>query len=291
MIRKISLRNAAGERWGLNGDRGVYASGLSGFGFTLAPTFADLSRGFFVSVSDESEPQSTIPFTITFTRKPYETYQTFVNWLAAASQITVVYAPAGDQEYCRDVMVNFLQKGEKNAVDWLEIPCSFFCQTPWYLPTPSFLDLGTAGADESKRYDYAYTEDLIYGVDSSASLSGIIPGAGHVPGSLDLTYYGAITNPRIRLVGNVSGKTYGICSMQTVLADRDILKISTRYEDAFAKKILPSGAEVDLLDTLDLSTTPFFHIPVDEPCTISIEADAAFTGRADMLIYYYYRSV
>lgn len=290
-IRKLSFRNASGERWGLNGYRGVYASNLAGFGLSMSPNFADLSRGFFTSVSGEAEPQATIPFTMTFTQNPYETYQDFVNWISRADTVTVVYNPTNRQEYYRDVTVNFLQKGELNEVGWLEVPCSFLCVTPWYLPSPTSLSLESGGTDESKRYDYYYTENLRYGNDSSATLSGTIAGAGHVPASLELTYYGAITNPRIRLVGNVTGKTYGICSIAVTLAPSDTLKVSTRYENSYVKRISAAGVEADLLDALDLSTTPFFHIPVDEPCTISVEADAAFTGLADLLIYYYYRSV
>lgn len=291
MIRKLYFQNAAGQRWGLNGDRGVYASSLAGFGFTLSPSYADLSRGFFVPVSDEAEPQNTLPFTLTFTRNPYETYETFVNWLAAAGTVTIVYNPTGKRELCRDVSINFLQKGEKSAVGWLEVPCSFFCNTPWYLPSPTTLDLGAAGKDNRKRYNYRYTKELRYGQNSSATLSGTIAGAGHIPGSLELTYRGAITNPKIRLVGNISGKTYGLCSVTTVLSPSDTLKFSSRYENSYVKRIAAGGAEADLLDALDLSSTPFFHIPVDEPCTVSIEADTTFTGSADLLIFYYYRSV
>ena len=291
MIRKLYLQNAAGARWGLNGDRGVYASGLAGFGFTLSPSYADLSRGFFVPVSDEAEPQNTIPFTITLTKNPYETYKQLVDWLASAGTVTLIYNPSGKQEYCRDVTVNFFQKGEKTAVGWLEIPCSFFCNTPWYLPSPSTLDLGMAGEDKSKRYSYRYTGTLRYGRNSSASLSGTILGSGHIPGSLELTYHGAIVNPKIRLTGDITGRTYGICSVSATLASMERLKLSTRYENSYVKKISPDGTETDLLDTLDLSSTPFFHIPVDEPCTISIEADSAFTGSADLLIFYYFRSV
>lgn len=291
MIRKLFLQNAAGERWGLNGDRGVYASNLAGLGFTLSPGFADLGRGFFIPVSDEAEPQNTVPFTLTFTRNAYETYQSMVNWLAAAGTLTLIYMPTSRQEYCRDVSINFVQKGEKNSVGWLEVPSSFFCNTPWYLPSPSTLDLGEAGADESKRYEYEYTETLMYGEDNLASLSGEIVGAGHIPGSVELTYHGAIINPRIRLTGKVSGRTYGVCSVSTVLAASDTLKFSSRYENSYVKRIAAGGAETDLLDVLDLSSTPFFHIPVDEPCTVTIEADAPFTGAADLLIFYYYRSV
>ena len=55
-IRKVYLQNAAGDRWGLNGENGVYVSSLAGFGYTLSPTYADLTRGFFLAVSGESEP-------------------------------------------------------------------------------------------------------------------------------------------------------------------------------------------------------------------------------------------
>lgn len=290
-IRKLYLQNAAGQRWGLNGDRGVYASNLTGFGMTLAPTFADLGRGFFIPVSDEQEPQATIPFTLTFTRSPYRTYTALVDWLAAAGTVTVVYDPTGAREYCRDVTINFLQKGELNRVGWLEVPCSFFCGTPWYLPAPTSLNLEATGTDESKRYTYAYTDTLRYGTDSSASLSTTIAGAGHIPGALDLSFFGAITNPRLRLTGSISGRTFGVCSVAAVLGETDVLKYSSRYDNSYVKRVNAAGEETDLLDALDLSANPFFHIPVDEPCIISVEADASFTGRADLLICYYYRSV
>lgn len=290
-IRKLYLQNAAGERYGLNGEQGTYASLLAGFGFTLSPIFADLSRGFWVPVSDESEPQNAIPFTVTFTRNPYDAYMAWVDWINAAGTVTIVYNPTGKHEFCRDVAINTIQKGELNAVGWLEVPCSFYCITPWYSPTPTSLILDAAAAGNNKRYDYRYTSELKYGSDSAAAFSRTIAGAGHIPGALDLEYHGGITNPRIRLTGNQSGKTYGICSVAAVLLPTDTLKISTRYENSYVRKISAAGEETDLLDVLDLSTEPFFHIPVDESCTISIEADAAFSGVADMLIYYYYRSV
>ena len=290
-IRKLYLQNAEGHRWSLNGDRGVYASDLAGFGFSLSPNFADLGRGFFSPVSDEQEPQNTLAFTVTFTKNPYPTYDQLINWLASAGTITIVYQPTGLQEYCRDVTVNFVQKGELTPTSWLECPCSFLCSTPWYLPSPRSLTMEGTGIDESKRYDYYYTEDLQYGADSTASVSATISGAGHIPGAMDLSFYGAIVNPKIRLTGNISGKTFGLCSIDAVMSETDLLLYSSRYGRSFVKKVSAAGVETDLLDALDLSSAPFFHIPVDEPCTISIEADKSFTGRVDMLIYYYYRSV
>lgn len=290
-IRKLYLQNEAGQRWGLNGETGVYATDLAGFGFTLSPSFVDLGRGFFSAVSDENEPQNAIPFTMVFTRSPYNSYQSFVDWLASAGTLTLVYNPAETQEYFRDVGVNFLQKGELNQVGWLEVPCSLFCCTPWYMPSPTSLNLEGSGLDESKRYTYMYAEDLRYGIDSTAALATTIIGSGHIPGSLDISFHGAITNPKFRLTGDISGRTFGVCSVNAVLSETDTLKFSTRYENSYVQKISASGEVTDLLDVLDLSSAPFFHIPVDEPCTLSIEASASFSGRADLLIYYYYRSV
>lgn len=291
-IRKLFFQNSSGQRWGLNGDRGVYASNLSGFGVTLEPGFSDLGGGFFSRVNDTSEPQATIPFTLTFTKAPYQTYGAFVDWLSAEdANITLVYNPTGNAEYCRDVSINFLQKGELNAVGWLEVPCSFFCKTPWYLPAPAEIDAEATGADESKRYDYFYTDEFCYGEDSTSSMSVVIAGSGHIPGALELSFVGAVTNPRIRLRGNISGKTYGVCAVEAILENSDTLKYSSRYENSFVKKVSAAGEETDLLDVLDLSKNPFFHVPVNEPCTVLLEADSSFAGRAELLIYYYYRSV
>ena len=290
-IRRLYLQNAAGDRFGLNGENGVYASTLSGFGYTQSATYADLTRGFFIAVSDESEPQGTVPFTVYFTRNAYATYQSFVDWLAAAGSLVLCYAPTTAQEFRRDVDVNYIQKGELNEVGWLEVPCSFYVTSPWYKPSTTTLSLESASTDNSKRYDYYYDDNLLYGVGSSGSLSGELLGSGHIPGAMELIYYGAITNPKIRMVGNVSGKTFGICSVTATLAATDRLKYSSRYEQSYVKKIAADGTETDLLDALDLSTTPFPHIPVSEPITLSIEADAQFTGSADITLYYYYRSV
>lgn len=290
-IRKLYFQNASGTRYGLNGENGVYASGLSGLGITLSPSFADLCHGFFIPIKEESEPQTPVAFTLFFTKNPYPSYRALVDWLSAAGKFTIVYAPFGAQEYCRDVSISFLQKGELNEVGWLEVPCSLLCHTPWYRPTPTVLTLETNNADEIRMYDYVYDDDLRYGYDSNAPLVGSIYGAGHIPGTLEISCHGALTNPKIRLVGDISGITYGVCSVAAVLTQSDTLQLSTRYENAYVKKIAADGTETDLLDVLDLSLTPFFHIPVDEPCTITVESDEAFAGYAELLIYYYYRSV
>ena len=290
-IRKLYLQNGAGERWGLNGENGIYASGLTGFGFSMNRSFADLNHGFFLPVSAETEPQHPIPFTLTFTKNPYQTYRHFVDWLSTSAVVTLVYRPFGTAEFFRDVVVNFVQKNELSKVGWLEIPCSFLCLAPWYLPAPTVLSLEGGNNEERKRYTYRYSPDLRYGPDSTGALSGTVAASGHLPAALEISYCGAIVNPSIRLTGDVSGKTYGICSVDTTLEASDTLKFSARYERSFVSKVTASGAETDLLDELELSTNPFFRVPVDEPCTLSIEADSVVSGKAQVLIYYYFRSV
>jgi len=290
-IRKLYFQNVAGERRGLNGEDGIYATALSGFGFSFDPSFADIGRGFFPSVDDKKTAQNNLAFTLVLTRTPYHTYQSLVDWLSASGGLTIVYNPTGQREFCLDVTISFMQKGELSRVGWLEIPCGFFCNTPWYLPSPTLLSISGSGLDESKRYPYTYDSDLRYGSDSVSSIRAVIAGAGHVPGALQITFRGSVANPKIRMTGNTTGKTYGICSIAEVFTASDVLEFSTLYENSYVRRIAADGTQTDLLDALDVTTTPFFHIPVDEPCTLSIEADSPVSGRVELLIYYYYRSV
>ena len=290
-VRELSLLNAAGRRYALNGQNGVYASNLEGFGFALDPELIDLGRGFFQESDNETEPVHPVPFTITFTRNAYQTYRQFVDWLFSAEKLSLVYKPYGDVEFFRDVTIGDVQKSELTVGRWLEVSCSFRCLGPWYRPEPTVLIREPAEAGDGMRYPYRYTDTLRYRMDSASTLKWTVAGTGHIPGAVELNYSGALLNPRIRLVGNVSGKTYGICSVEAELTATDTLKFSSRYDGASVVKISADGSQRDLLDVLDLKTEPFFRIPVSEPCSLFLESEMPVTGTAELLIYYYYRSV
>lgn len=290
-IRQFYLENSAGDRYDLNGRAGVFFSSPEGLGFTLSPSYADLKQGFFRSVSDDTEPQNAVTGTLTFWgADPYAAWQRFINWTASAGQLYLIYCPTGDQEYIKQVSIGYMSKGEKTAVGTLEVGASFTGLTPWYRPDATELSLENSQGN-AIRYDYRYTSTLIYGADSASVLSGTIYPGGHVPGSVLLRYFGAILNPKVRLTGNQSGKTYGLCSVVASLEASDVFELSTLYRDSHAHKISASGSVTDLLDGLSLASDPFFHVPVDEPCTISIEADSVFSGSAELQIFYYFRSV
>lgn len=290
-LRKLYLKNASGERRSLTGEAGIFATRLSGFGYSLSPTFADLGSGFFPVTSEKNDLRNNLTFALFLTKNPYAVHQSLIDWISAAGKLTIVYNPTGAQEYSRDVIVNYIQKGELNAVGWLELLCSFVCITPWYKPTPASLNVVGSGRDERIRYPYRYTADLRYGSDSTASVSAFIAGSGHIPGALRMSFRGAVTSPRIRLYSNSTGKTYGTCKIDTVLTELDTLEFSTVYEDSYIRKVSQDGSVIDLLDCVDLNSEPFFHIPVDDRCTLVVESDAPFSGRANLLIYSYYRSV
>lgn len=290
-IRKLYFQNSANQRFGLNGENGVYATALSGFGFSLSSAFAGLGGGFYPKVKDSDDLQGALAFSVVLTRNPYLKHQEFVDWLNSAGTLTIVYNPTGDQEYCRDVTVRFVEKGELNKVGWLELLCSFSCITPWYLPVPAQLQISGSAADAGKRYDYTYAEQLRYGPDSDAYMSAALAGTGHVPGALQVVLRGAITNPKLKLVGNRTGKVIGICSLPVTLSSTDRLEYSSQYEDSYVRKVSADGTVTDMLDVSDLSLTPFFRVPVSEPSTLSVEADEEFSGAAELKVYYYFRSV
>lgn len=288
-IRKIWLEDGNGSAWGLNGERGAYAADLAGFGYSRSPVFADLTKGFFTSVSDDAEPQNAVTFTVHFLPpNAYGKYWQFSEFLSRAQQLTLGYAPTPDRNVYRRVSVNYIQKGELEQTGILSVPVSLSCLTPWYLLTPSVMDIEADGEDTSKRYSYTYP--YLYGSDATASISGTIFAAGHVPAAIELAYVGAAVNPRIRLTGQISGKIYGTCALDTTLQAGDMLLYSSLYTDSYVVR-RRGAVDTDLLDVLDLTQNPFFHVPTNEPCTLSLESSVSITGRASVKTYYFYRSV
>ena len=289
--RKFCLQNAEGARYDLNGSTGVYVRDPAGLGISTDPTFADLRHGFFLPTSDDTRPQESFTGTFVFTRAPYQTYHSFSAWLSHAGTITLVYDPDGAQEYYKQLSVKSMQKGELNQVGWLEVPFSFLHVTPWYLPTPTEFDVSVAADDAIKRYTYCYRPSLRYGLDASGSLSATIQGAGDDPGAVLVRYTGEATNPRIKLVGNISGKTYGNCAAIVTLTAFDTLEYNSSPRHSHLYKIAADGTVTDLLPKIRDLSRCWFMVPIDEPCTMIIESDVALLGTASVTVYYYFWSV
>ena len=63
------------------------------------------------------------------------------------------------------------------------------------------------------------------------------------------------------------------------------------YENSYVKSIDLLGNETDLLPFVDLTTDPFFKVPLTEDCILNITDADSLSGQVDGRIYYYYRSV
>lgn len=290
-MRKFYFSNASGERWPLQGEKGVYLSEPSGLGVQLSPSYADLQHGFFVTVDTNVEPQGAPRATLVFTRPAYPTYRQLINWLASAGELELIYCPYGTEEFHRRVDVQAVTKSELNKNGFLSCELSLLALSPWYKAAATRFDLESQETDRTMRYNITYTDDLIYGVDATSALSGTISPEGHIPAALSMTFYGGAVSPVISLTGNLTGKLYGACRIADTIAAGETLLFSSDYADSFVRKLTAEGVAVDLLDKIDLNGEPFPRLPLTEPCTLSIAADAAISGAADVLVYHYYRSV
>lgn len=290
-MRKFYFANAAGERWPLQGEKGVFLTDPTGLGVTLAQTYADLQNGFFVGVSSANEPQSAPHATLLFTRPAYSAYRQLINWLAAAGDLELIYCPYGAEEFHRRVDVQAISKGELDEHQFLQTELSLLARSPWFKAQATRLDLASQAEDESMRYDFLYTAELIYGEDATSSLSGTLHPDGHIPAAISVTFYGGAASPSISLTGQLTGKLYGACRISDTLTSGETLLFSTDYLDSHVRKLSAQGVETDLLAKIDLDGEPFFRLPLTEPCTLSIAAQAAISGSADVQVFYYFRSV
>lgn len=141
------------------------------------------------------------------------------------------------------------------------------------------------------KYPYSYTSDLIYSSSSAGSMAADIPAGGHIPAAFELTYKGAIINPKITLVGSSTNTAYGICALNATLSDGESFTVSSFYGKCRVEITGADGVTTDALNNVDLAYEPFPRIPVNEDCVLLMSADSDITGRATVRVYYYYRSV
>lgn len=65
-MRRFYLENDYGSRLPLNGESGLFLSTPTGLGVNLAPSYADLQKGFFRNISGDTEPQMTVTCDLVF---------------------------------------------------------------------------------------------------------------------------------------------------------------------------------------------------------------------------------
>lgn len=292
----FALENERGERYDLTASAPIYLVNVEGLGAAYNPTYGDLGGGFY-RLLDNGDPQNGITGDLIYQAGAFANYQALVNWIMRAETLYFCYTPL-DVEYRRRVRLNYIVKDKRDSAGWMRAVVSFDPLTPWYLPSPAEIGIAEDTGDtktylelDGGEYGYTYSDTLTYGGEAAGSMEALLMPAGHEPAAIVLRYTGAITNPRIRLVGATSGTVYGICDLEVTLGASDMLELSTLYDNSYVKKISAGGAEESLLENLNLAFDPYFHAPVTEPSVLSIESDAAVLGGAELLVYTYYRSV
>nr|DAT23147.1 MAG TPA: Baseplate protein [Caudoviricetes sp.] len=290
-MRKFFIENQQGSRIPLNGESGIFLSEPTGLGVTLSPSFADLHKGFFRSISGETEPQSTVACDLVFKGDDaYADYRNFVDWCSAAGELFLIYKPFGTTEFYRGIQINYLTKTELTDTRWLVVPTSLACTTPWYRAAPSRMSMSSEQGNVM-QYPFRFSSDLSYSSSNAGSMAADLSAAGHIPASFVFTYTGAIINPKLTLQGVTSGKVYGICSLNATLNQGETLEVSTRYGESYVTITDSRGVPRDALESLNLAYEPFPRIPIDEDCTLYLAADGDIRGSATVRVFYYYRSV
>ena len=290
-MRKFYIENEIGSRLPLNGEEGIFLSNPAGLGMTMPSDFADIHYGFFREVSKNTEPQSTVTCDLVFIgENAYADYRSFVDWCNGSVSLHLIYKPYGTTEFYRDVYISYLTKTELTDTRWLSIPASLACLSPWYRAAPTSMSMSTESGSVLK-YPYSYHADLIYSSSSAGSMAADIPAGGHIPAAFELTYKGAIINPKISLVGSSSNITYGVCALNATLSDNESFTVSTFYGKCKVEITDAGGKTSDALNNVDLAYEPFPRVPVNEDCVLLMSADSDIAGRATVKVYYYFRSV
>lgn len=288
-MRRFFLESATGDRYDLNGSRGVFATDPTGLGFTAGTGYANLRNGFYSETRLDNVPQATVGLTLNFVRPgQYAKYRELFDWLLrAASPLLLLYDVGDGNLYRRQVRLEYVNKTEIALNGLLVCALSLKALSPWYLATDTVLRLrGSVGA--SLRYTYRYTQDLRYGTDSRAAASANVTGAGHIPASFLVRAPGPLEYPVLSLRGISSGKIYGRCSVGGTVEQGSTLILSTRYRDSYCAVEDETGQVQDILNSVDLTDDPFFHAPVSEDSVLELNADGEVDGATAEINYYYW---
>ena len=133
-MRRFALRNNWGDTWDLTDAGRSFFHNLGGLGLAYDNEYLDIDNGFFAAPK-RCIVQPQIVGTICFARDAYRYYRELIDWVMASDTLTLIY-DANGTEYCIDVDIDNVDKGELAQMGWLESPITFVGLSPWYRATP-----------------------------------------------------------------------------------------------------------------------------------------------------------
>lgn len=283
-MRYLALQNQNEETIVLNGENGIWFSNLTGLGITNEINTVDLGSGFFRNIDTGHPPSQSVPGDL-FIMPPDadQKYRNFVNWIQAATKLTLVYRPFGSETFYRLVHLEYLQKGVPEKTGRLTIPTCFRPLTPWYKPTPMDISMGEAETNIT-TFSFEFNQYLHFPASTGQAWSGTLTPAGHIPAAIKFDYTGSATNLQLTLTGENSGTVYGECK---VTGEINGFSFSSVPYDAYVRE----GDGDEIYDLLNPGVDPYIRLPLTEPCTVALAASNNLTGSASASVYYFYRSV
>ena len=282
-MRRFYFQNSIGERVDLQGN--LFMHSPKGLGRSSKNEYASARSGFFANVDSEPE-QMSFAGEIAILKDCYSAYQTLVNWLFAGLDVSIVYKPE-NIEYFADITIESLEKSEKSNGGILVIPISLKGRTPWYRALPKLLSLAP---DDSSGCVLPYYLPYYLSAGGLENSADILAG-GHTEASLYTELYGPVTSPHITLKNNADGEIIGQVTLSRTISDGETLVLSSVESETGIWVKSSSGALTDLIDEIDIAENPFFRVPQNTACTLTVTAASEIETEAQIKVYEYYWTV
>lgn len=288
-MRKFYFENENGER--INFNTGTnFLSSPSGLGFERNYSFLNLNDGFFLS-TNEKTVQGTIGGTIVFTDKQnqYRDYRNLMDWINRNNKrLTLVYLPYGATEYCIDILVKSIHKGETALNGWLSCNISMIPLTPYYSKSNLEFTFRNQGTGLGKKYSYNY--DYTYGFSSEAGSIDLNIG-GDYDGYARLQIFGACDSLIVKLEDRDSNILGQIDLTGFAIASNESIIIDTRPNSA-GVWLNRNGVKSDIIDELILNSDleVFFSIVPNKDLILSVTAEGDIGENSKCIVYQYWRT-
>lgn len=276
-MREFYIINANGVKLDLNGKYGIFLHNPEGLGYESDLDFMSPTSGFF-SLTHKKESQGEISGTLIFLplyagalEKPYLSYSRFIHFVEQFEAFEFQYKLDYDT-FSSDCVVKSIEKTEIDKYGALRCEFKFSRLTAWYRQSSAKRMIALSQTDVPFTYGSKYN-DRRYETSIDTGYYFDFNNEGTMPASILIKQRGTSNNFSIRVQGKKTGTVYGSCIIPVYILNDETLEFCSTYNGSYIHRILSTGEVDDLIDNVDISTSPFIRIPPDEPCRIYATAD------------------
>ena len=245
---KFFIMNEKAVSLSLNApDSGIFTE-PSGFGIAYDANYLKVGDTWVSNSKDLKQP--TPSGKMVFVKNSYEEFQNFVNFLNRASQLVLIYQPAGvDTEYFAEIDVVSIQKDGYNIKKkQFEVPVKFICKSLFY--TEEKFEYQIQKAEREIRWDFRWDTKF----NDASYVYFVFNNDGHVEAPFILSFIGYCLNPVMTVVKD--GVEIHKVQFNLEMQKNDRLTLSSFDNDLY---IEVNG--VNRMDCLDITNENFFKLP------------------------------